>query len=1348
MFGIQNNNKKRIVASVLGLFAVVHGAAPCFATTITNNAGSSLVPNSNGEYYIRPDLVNEEGKIGFRRFNDFTVTNGDIVNFIMQGLNSSQWSEDGYGNQTYAFAPIDTFVAAVNNQININDGIVNTIQTMTGNVGGNLVMVSPKGMVVGANGVLNVGSLSVITPTENTYNAFANKIPSAKMTDGTNHYFIGGSTLTLNDSAYTSMLNNIDSTQSVTVDGKVAAYGDINAKTGTFSATNGSVVAAGVANDGVRLTSKTAAADLFGALVKTSNTANIDLTTSTGASIANGAIVKNYGIGNSVITNTGANGISVAGTFENSDGLLKLINSGANGINISGTVKNTGDTTISNTATGTSSKGISVSGTITNKGALGIENSGAEGISVTGTVSNEGNTTVTNSGADGISVAGSITNTSGSLEVENSGADGINISGTVENTGTTSITNKTGATSGIVLTSTGRINNHGSSLTITNNASTTKGVDLQGIVTGDNGATINVNSTNSNIYMGHADNANNIVADGKVTITATSGDVLNNGVAKTHIKTTNGADLEITATNGSIGVEVGPCSDGVCTGIGPSARDLTKSVNTSIDGTIKATSTGSSEVINLASLDKNMNVDQIKADGRVILLADATNKASAAYDIVNGSKDGTTANVTGAGISMIASGGIGSSSAPLTFVQTQGTFNQNYVKEGITLQNDITGYTPTATRGMDVLANQGDINIKGLDVDNKLVDTEVCSIVARNGNVNAEFSGNTHVKEVTASNKVNLTARGKYLVVDNLGIVPTYQTSGDYYGGYTNLNPTQANLTALDLAAVGGTNNNPHATVVVKNGTIKGLGKGRPEHEQDLNIVADHAYAGGYEFITDGPHRGEDGKSYYVENSATSTLTNANGGTISIRTTAVRPQHVSPVGDTTRRIYYTGGSIQGDYEDYDGVDKTGNNNDSQAGTINDDDNLVIPDEGQKDEPVDNDIDSDLDNDLDNDIDSDIDADMDVDSDADADSDIDNDTDADADLDSDSDDDPSGTDPDPDGDGDIDVDDDIDSDLDSDLDNDIDSDIDADMDVDSDADADSDIDNDTDADADLDSDSDDDPSGTDPDPDGDGDVDVDDDIDSDLDNDLDNDIDSDVDTDTDVDTDVDADNDTDTDVDNDTDTDTDVDIDTDVDTDTDIDTDVDTDTDNDVDNDNDTDNDNDNDADNDSDADADSDKDGDGDKNPDKPVDPDPLPDEIVPETPQFPNLVSYSQLRDIEEIRPAIDKRQTIRFSPNDVDGLQFTSTENVVSVSNISRGGVSLQHNKNLKVGDVVPIHIAYGDIEVDAEVEVVTASDVQAGAKFLNLDQATANKLLYLSMLDPETVAVNTSLLSNNNQ
>ena len=106
--------------------------------------------------------------------------------------------------------------------------------------------------------------------------------------------------------------------------------------------------------------------------------------------------------------------------------------------------------------------------------------------------------------------------------------------------------------------------------------------------------------------------------------------------------------------------------------------------------------------------------------------------------------------------------------------------------------------------------------------------------------------------------------------------------------------------------------------------------------------------------------------------------------------------------------------------------------------------------------------------------------------------------------------------------------------------------------------------------------------------------------------------------------------------------------------------------------------------------------------------------------------------KEINDSISVIDKRQYMRF---DIDGnpnpVVFESEPTVDGILNISRGGVQLSHNKTLKVGDVVPVHIKYGDIDIKTEVKIVSASDVTAGGEFVNLDLATANQLLYLSLL-----------------
>ena len=98
----------------------------------------------------------------------------------------------------------------------------------------------------------------------------------------------------------------------------------------------------------------------------------------------------------------------------------------------------------------------------------------------------------------------------------------------------------------------------------------------------------------------------------------------------------------------------------------------------------------------------------------------------------------------------------------------------------------------------------------------------------------------------------------------------------------------------------------------------------------------------------------------------------------------------------------------------------------------------------------------------------------------------------------------------------------------------------------------------------------------------------------------------------------------------------------------------------------------------------------------------------------------------------AIDKRLQMRFDVEDSNiPLVLEDNSEITSVIDISRGGMSVTHDDTLEVGDIVPVHITYGDIEIDANVKIVSATKKRAGAQFVDLDDATANQLLYMSLL-----------------
>lgn len=277
---------------------------------------------------------------------------------------------------------------------------------------------------------------------------------------------------------------------------------------------------------------------------------------------------------------------------------------------------------------------------------------------------------------------------------------------------------------------------------------------------------------------------------------------------------------------------------------------------------------------------------------------------------------------------MIASRDIGKSNKKLT-IRQNGTPK---VWEGDKAPNAHQPNSDKPALGVDMLADNN-IYVKGMDSeDGQKMNTNVCAMIARKGDIDAEFSGDTYIGETTAANNIKITTRGKHMYIDNLGQVPSYPQ--DYYGPNTNTVPNKVTLKALDLGSYWDENEKPNyehaadSTIVVKNGRINGKGEGRTEEgnaDQDLIAVADNVYAGGYYFNT-GKHRGENGKSSVTKDDTTNAISNTNGGDASIRVSAVRPDDVKEVGGATDnktapnkdgRNYYYGGSEQGDDPNYD-----------------------------------------------------------------------------------------------------------------------------------------------------------------------------------------------------------------------------------------------------------------------------------------------------------------------------------------------------------------------------------------------------------------------------------------------
>ena len=634
-------NKKKITAFILSFLFIMQQSLAyqvLAASEIIDGAGNPI-NKTDGDFNIRPD--GWHGSVGFKEFDKINLEKGDTLNFIYQWMQQNQTGSGNDSIHNYTYGDISTFVNLVNNGVNIN-GIINTLNSDFGFTPGNLVFISPNGMVVGASGVLNVGSLSVLTPEKNSYESFKNSLGLPKGTqyaiekvDAEGNPTYATSSLLTNAKELSvgydpSGLDLQNGTGVIQIDGRIAARGDVNLQGASVNIGDNAKVLAGVKGpatnpdgsdpnvlqSGPTGTAEQKADNLFNLLVNADNMdtgnefansdGNIIITSNAGTSVGTGALVRNYGQkGDITITNTGANGVTIKGEVSNPNGELTIDNS-AGGINIASgaEVLNKGTMTINNTG----SNGIVIAGLADNNGTMNITNSGTNGININGTASNNGDLNITNKNGDlNINTSGRVTNTGTTDIINQDSGKGILIAGTVDNNGTLNITNETGSKgidisgtvendtgiatilnkiNGIDVTSSGKIVSNGTELNIENHGS--DGTNIQGLIQQYNKGIINIDNYNSNVVIGdNTTNDNYISSNGTVNINVENGNLLNSGVNKTLVKTTEDADLNITVANGTIGTDPAATKGS----IGTDARDLTKSFNVSIDGKITSSNT-------------------------------------------------------------------------------------------------------------------------------------------------------------------------------------------------------------------------------------------------------------------------------------------------------------------------------------------------------------------------------------------------------------------------------------------------------------------------------------------------------------------------------------------------------------------------------------------------------------------------------------------------------------------------------------------------------------------------------------------------------------------------------------
>lgn len=187
---------QKAVSAVTAIGFVLQPVA-VMASVITrvdgNGAGQNLVNGAKTDIFAEKVV----GQVAMNNFQQFQLDAGHIANMYFK--------EQG-GNADAA-----SLVNFVNSRIDIN-GTVNAIQNSK--IGGKLFFLSKEGMAVGAQGVINAGSLYVATPTAKRFEELVGNYTQGKVDSN------------IEDALFTSIPINASGT--ITVLGKINAVDSVN----------------------------------------------------------------------------------------------------------------------------------------------------------------------------------------------------------------------------------------------------------------------------------------------------------------------------------------------------------------------------------------------------------------------------------------------------------------------------------------------------------------------------------------------------------------------------------------------------------------------------------------------------------------------------------------------------------------------------------------------------------------------------------------------------------------------------------------------------------------------------------------------------------------------------------------------------------------------------------------------------------------------------------------------------------------------------------------------------------------------------------------------------------------
>lgn len=254
-----------------------------FANNISKVNGTDTIRVDDNVTHIWADKV--VGNAAVNVFKDFQLDANNIANMYFKDLQKNS---------------ADNLVNFVNSRIDIN-GTVNAVKD--NKIGGNLFFLSKEGMVVGKSGVINTGSLYVMTPATGIPDVTGTVEDYNATYEGLKGIFNSGQEANVNESLQRMQALNIplNASGTISVLGKINAAGDVK-----MAAPK---IAVGKNISGEALSDGTAQNDIVEtAVIKTGSGNTFNFADLVNIKDAGGNVITNAGLGNDLTAEVSGNG--------------------------------------------------------------------------------------------------------------------------------------------------------------------------------------------------------------------------------------------------------------------------------------------------------------------------------------------------------------------------------------------------------------------------------------------------------------------------------------------------------------------------------------------------------------------------------------------------------------------------------------------------------------------------------------------------------------------------------------------------------------------------------------------------------------------------------------------------------------------------------------------------------------------------------------------------------------------------------------------------------------------------------------------------------------------------------